>query len=112
MAVAQERVPQGFQRAAELQREGRSHRGIASVRVALTSGLARLKEDFADRAVSISADGHREVLATDLKLEAFAGAAVFESLPHGALSVAVGRADRQVGSRKGGMKGEDTQGSP
>ena len=86
MAVAQERVPQGFQRAAELQREGRSHRGIASVRVALTSGLARLKEDFADRAVSISADGHREVLATDLKLEAFAGAAVFESLPHGRAS--------------------------
>jgi len=69
-----------------LQREGRSHRGIASVRVALTSGLARLKEDFADRAVSISADGHREVLATDLKLEAFAGAAVFESLPHGRAS--------------------------
>jgi len=86
MAVAQERVPQGFQRAAKLQREGRSHRGIASVRVALTSGLARLKEDFADRAVSISADGHREVLATDLKLEAFAGAAVFESLPHGRAS--------------------------
>jgi len=52
------------------------------------------------------------MLARDFKVEAFAGAAVFESLPHGALSVAVGRADRQVGSRKGGMKGEDTQGSP
>ena len=86
MAVAQERVPQGFQRAAELQREGRSHRGIASVRVALTSGLARLKEDFADRAIGISADSHREMLARDFKVEAFAGAAVFESLPHGRAS--------------------------
>jgi len=72
MAVAQERVPQGFQRAAELDREGCSHRGIASVRVALTSGLARLEEDFADRTVSISADGHHEVLAGDFKVEAFA----------------------------------------
>jgi hypothetical protein len=34
----------------------------------------------------MSADGRREVLAGDFKVEAFAGAAVFESLPHGDVS--------------------------
>ena len=82
MAVAQERVPQGFQRTAELQRQRCSHRGITSVCVALASWLSALKENLADRAIGISADGRREVLAGDFKLEAFAGAAVFESLPH------------------------------
>jgi len=82
MAVAQERVPQGFQRAAELQCEGCSNCSIASVRVALTSGFARLEENFRDPAILKSADGRREMLAGDFEFEAFAGAAVFESLPH------------------------------
>src|SRR5262249_11435260 len=83
MAVAQERVPQSFQRAAELQRETRGYSRVPGVRFALASWLVRLKEDFADRAVSVSADRGRIALAGDFKIEAFAGAAVFESLPHG-----------------------------
>ena len=56
MAVAQERVPQSFQRAAELQREARGYSRVAGVRIALASWLVRLKEDFADRTVSMSAE--------------------------------------------------------
>ena len=86
MAVAQERVPQSFQRAAELQRETCCYSRVPGVRIALASWLARLKEDFTDRAVSMSADRGRIALAGDFKVETFAGAAVFESLPHGRAS--------------------------
>src|SRR5262249_46399435 len=86
MAVAQDRVPQRFQRAAELQCETRGYSRVPGVRVALASWLARLKEDLADRAISMSADRSRVALAGDFKVETFAGAAVFESLPHGRAS--------------------------
>ena len=74
-----------FQRAAELDREACGYSGVPSVRIALASWLVRLKEDFTDRAVSMSADRGRIALAGDFKVETFAGAAVFESLPHGVL---------------------------
>src|SRR5262249_20862288 len=82
MAVAQEGVPQSFQRAAELQRETRGYSRVPGGRIALASLLVRLREDLADRAVGMSADRGRIALAGDFKVEAFAGAAVFESLPH------------------------------
>src|SRR5262249_48257947 len=90
MAVAQERVPQGFQRAAELDREACGYSRVPGVRIALASWLVRLKEDFTDLAVSMSADRGRIALAGDFKVEAFAGAAVFESLPHGHRCVRTG----------------------
>src|SRR5262249_44572675 len=45
-------------------------------------GVGGWKEDCGDGAGGISADGRREVLAVDFKVEAFAAAAVFKSLPH------------------------------
>ena len=82
MAISKQRPLERFERATMLERQACSHGSVPSVRVALTSGLARLKEDFADRAVGMSADRGRIALAGDFKVEAFVAAAVFESLPH------------------------------
>ena len=69
MAIAQQRFLQNLQRATELQREGRSHSGVARIGVALRAGFVVLQENLADRAVGISADSSRVAQATDLKLE-------------------------------------------